>query len=710
MTLTVPAQPAVDVGALLSARNVVIVGASDRSAWSRVLHRNLRASPGLERLWLVNPTGAPAHGEPTLRSPAMIDGDVDLACIAVGADRVLEALRSIVERGVRTAIVIASGFAEAGAKGARLSDDLRDYAVANGVTILGPNTAGMVNIAGGVYPLGATLMPPGEPGSLAIVTQSGGVVTHLLRLSVARGVAANAIYGVGNELVLRAVDVVRHHLYDDQTKVVALYLEGIRDPQAFIDVAAEAAEVGKPIVVMKVGRSERGKHMVASHTGAMVGDDQVVDVALRQLGVVRVDSLDELIATAGLLAHAPRLAGRRIAAVSGSGATCAMMADRASTVGLELVDFAPETVQAIAAVLPPGAPIHNPLDVTGAVVGDIGVAADSCVAAADDPNVDLVVCQFLVADRFAPDLEPAMVERAAKVAEGVAAATKPVILMGDVPVDLSPELRSVLRRSGLYVSRGLDLTMGAVASSVWWSQTAPGVRLPDRPLRSDGPPTGEPTLLGQREAHELLDRFGVPVLPSVLAVDAAAAVAAARAIGYPVVAKLEADQVAHKTDIGGVELGLSDDSQVRAAFNRIFAHASAAAVPPETIKGVVMTPMRTGGVELIVSVDDVSPWGTMLTVGLGGIWVELLHDVVSRLLPATTSDVLSLLRSLRGHTVLEGGRGSKPANLQRVAEVITDIVAAAVDLGPRLHGIEINPLLVDGDEVSVLDVLVLTRP
>jgi succinyl-CoA synthetase beta subunit len=215
-------------------------------------------------------------------------------------------------------------------------------------------------------------------------------------------------------------------------------------------------------------------------------------------------------------------------------------------------------------------------------------------------------------------------------------------------------------------------------------------------------------LLGQRESLEFLGRFGVPVLPSVLAADAEAATAAARAVGYPVVAKLEADGVAHKSDIGGVELGLSGDEQVAAAFKRIVGSAATAVGPP-AVRGVLIAPMREGGVELVVSVTDVTPWGTMLTVGFGGIWVELLDDVVSRLLPVSHADVLAMLRALRGRTLLDGGRGRAPANLPMLAEVIAGVVAAAADLGPRLRGIEINPLLVNGDQATVLDALILVR-
>jgi len=419
--------PAVDVGALLAARNVVLVGASDRVAWSRGLHRNLRASPGLGRLWLVNPSSGTAHGEATVPSVDAIEEDIDLACVVVGAGRVVDALRPVAERGIRAAIVIASGFAEAGDEGAQRSADLRDLARSQGISILGPNTAGMVNIADGIWPLATMMTPPQSAGPLVIAAQSGGVASQLLRLSQARGVGASAVYGVGNELVVGAVDVVRHHLSDDHTKVIALYLEGIRDPQAFADVAVEAAQAGKAIVVMKVGRSERGAEMVTSHTGAMVGDDQVTDVVLRQLGVVRVDTLDQLIATAGLLAHGPALRGRRIAVVSGSGATCAMAADRAAAAGLELVDFAPATTATLAGLLPAGTEIHNPLDATGAVLGDLGLSGRAVLAVAADPAVDAVLCQSLISERFEPDLEPLMAERARATAQAAAGAAVPVV-------------------------------------------------------------------------------------------------------------------------------------------------------------------------------------------------------------------------------------------------------------------------------------------
>ena len=719
-----PCVRSADVGALLAARNIALIGASDRVAWSRGLHRNLRASPGLSRLWLVSPASRTAHGEPTVPSIDAIDGDIDLACVVVGAGKVAAALAPVAARGIPAAIVIASGFAEAGDEGARRSAAVQDLARSYGLAILGPNTAGMVNIAGGIWPLATMMSPPESTGPLAIAAQSGGVASQLLRLSQARGVGANAVYGVGNELVVSAVDVVRHHLSDDTTKVIALYLEGIRDPQAFTDVAVEAAKAGKAIVVMKVGRSERGGDMVASHTGAMVGDDQVIDVALRELGVIRVDTLDELIATAGLLAHGPALRGRRIAVVSGSGASCAMAADRAATVGLELIDFAPETAVALAELMPSGASVHNPLDATGAVLGDLALAGRAVVAVAADPGVDAVLCQSLMSERFEPDLEPVMAERARATADALAAAAVPVVLETDITTDLAPELRAVLSDAGLYVSRGIDLTLGAMAASAWWTEAAPRVRRPARPMASrealdasreapagQGAPAGHKAparLLGQRESLQFLGRFGVPVLPSVLAADAGAAVAAARALGYPVVAKLEADGVAHKSDIGGVELGLTDDEQVAVAFERMVGSA-AAAVGPQAIRGVLIAPMRAGGVELVVSVTDVPPWGRMLNVGLGGIWVELLHDVVSRLLPVSQADVLAMLRALRGRALLDGGRGSRPANLPRLAEVIGGVLAATANLGPRLHSIEINPLLVNGDEVTLLDALVLVR-
>jgi acetate---CoA ligase (ADP-forming) len=699
-----PAAPAAGVSSLLAARHVALIGASDRVAWSRGLYRNLSASPGLGRLWLVSPSSARVHGQAAVPSVEAIDGDIDLACVVTGAGRVLDALRPVAERGVRAAIVIASGFAEAGEEGARRSADLQDFARSRGLAVLGPNTAGMVNIAGGVWPLATMMSPPLRPGPLAFAAQSGGVASQLLRLSQARGVGANAVYGVGNELVVSAVDVVRHHVRDDQTKVVALYLEGIRDPQAFVDVAVEAAAAGKAIVVMKVGRSARGRALVTSHTGAMVGDDQVTDVALRELGVIRVDTLDELVATAGLLAHGPAVRSRRIAVVSGSGAGCAMAADRAAVVGLELADFTPATTAALVSLLPAGTDIHNPLDATGAVLGDLGLSSRAVVAVAGDPGVDTVLCQSMMSERFGPELEPAMAERAQAAAQAAAQAPVPVVLETDITTDLSPELGAVLSGAGLFVSRGIDLTLGAMAASAWWARAVPAVRRPARPQAGGGPVTA----LGQLEGLRLLQRAGVPVLPARLAADAAAAVVAARELGYPVVAKLEADGVLHKSDIGGVELELDSDEQVAGAFERIVASAGAV-LAPAAIRGVLISPMRAGGVELVVSVDDAAPWGTMLTIGLGGLWVEVLDDVVSHLLPVGRADVLAMLTALRGHAVLAGGRGTKPADLGQLAEVIRSVVSAATDLGPLLHGIEINPLLVDGTEISVLDAVIQVR-
>ena len=704
-----PAARARQVAAVLSARRIALVGASDRSAWSRSFHKNLRASPGLEALWLVNPGRDVVHGEPAFRSVLDVPGEIDMACVIVGAEGVLDALRPVAERGVRSALVLASGFAEAGPDGQRRSNELRAFADDHGIGIIGPNTAGLADIAGGVYSIANTLSPPFTPGPVGIVTQSGGIASQLIRVSHARGVGVRAVVGVGNELVLQMADVIRYYLTDEGTTVIAAYLEGFRDVAAFRAVAAEAATAGKPIVALKVGRTAASQALVASHTGALVGDDEVVDVAFRSFGVIRVDSIDALVATAGLLAHGPREVGDRIAVVSGSGATCNLMADRIVASGLRLASFSPDTVAALADMVPSYATPRNPLDATGAVVNDDEGSRRAVHTIAADPEVDAVVYQSLTPERF-DDSEASVVRgRLAGVRRMVDGAPAPVILQTDISTDLSDELRRELEDAGLYVGRGYDLTIDAIARVAWWHRQRGRLRLPTAapPSRADSV-EADRTTWSEDDAMALLRKHDAPTVPAVRVASASEAVDAARSFGYPVVVKVAADGLAHKSDIGGVVLDVADDAAVTAAFSQVRQRGAEAAGDGADV-GAVVAPMRTGGVELLVSVTDARPWGTLLTVGVGGIWVEALADTSSTLLPVDEDAVREMLSGLRSSAVLTGGRGRAPADLDAVAEAVLRIVDAAVSLGGDLQALEINPLLVDGSRVEALDALVITH-
>ena len=657
----------------------------------------------------MNPGRDEVHGERAVRSVLDVPEDIDLACVVVGADGAVDALRPVVERGIPTALVVASGYAEAGPDGEARSRELRSFALEHGLGIIGPNTSGMANVAGGVYAIANGISPPFIPGPVGVVTQSGGIASQLLRVMRARGVGVRAVVGVGNELVLGLTDVIRHYIDDDGTTVIAAYIEGFRDIDAFRAVAAEAARAGKPIVALKVGRTVASRALVASHTGALVGDDDVVDVAFRGYGIIRVDTLDELVATAGLLAHGPDHVGERLAVISGSGASCTLIADRVIGNGLRLPPFAPATTTELARLLPPYATPRNPLDATGAVVNDDEASRRAVHAVAADPDVDLVVYQSLVPERFDETDAVTVRNRLAAVREMIDGADAPVLLQTDISTDLSDELMEALAEHGLYVSRGYDHTIDAIARVARWHRHRDRLRLP-----ADAPPTsaddvrsGEVVAWSESDSMALLAKHGVPIVPTVSVGSAADAVEAARGFAGPVAIKVAVDGIAHKSDIGGVVLGVSGDDEVAAAFAAVTRRGIEVVVDGSEVRASV-SPMRGGGTELLVSVTDARPWGTLVTVGLGGVWVEVFDDTASALLPVDGPTIREMLQTLRSSALLTGGRGRAAADLDAVADAVLRIVDAATSLGDALSALEVNPLLVAGDEVEALDALVIT--
>ncbi len=702
------------VGRLLRSRRVAIVGASDRSGWSRGMHRNLRASPGVERVVLVNPNNAEVHGEATVPSILDVDGEIDLGVVVLRAELVPNALNELAARGVRNAVVLASEFDEAGPDGQRRGEELRRIARDEQMAIIGPNTSGLVNVLDGLWAFGSSLSPPFVSGPIGIAAQSGGMASHLLRVGAARGVGIGAVVGVGNEAVISSVDVLRCYIADDRYRVVGAFLEGIRDPVAFAQMAEEALDSGKPVVVLKVGRHSAGRRAAASHTGVLVGDDRVISAAFRRLGVVRVDSIDELIATCGMLAYGPRLVGRRVGIVGSSGGACGMMGDLAEECGLEVPEFASTTVDAVTTILGGVGSASNPLDSTGQVMTDKTIPARLTLAVATDPGVDLAMVNVPLPERFAEADRPGVVEALRAFRSAADQALVPVVIESDLTIDLSPELADAAREAEVYLARGLELTFRSVSSSLHWYESLDRRRQSGGVVSDGGLPAlaGTPDALGtaasgpldEATSLALLVSAGAPVVDHRVVHSADEAAAAAAELGVPVAVKALAAPLTHKSDAGAVRLGVSGELAVRQAFEQVVTAASAA-VGSEAVAGALVSAMRPGGIELFVSVARAGQWGTMLSLGLGGIWVEVLDDMASCLLPTTDEEIQAMLVGLQGAALLRGGRGRPPADLGRVAAAVRSIVDAAALAGPRLDVLEVNPLWVSGAEVAALDAL-----
>ncbi|NUR84882.1 MAG: acetate--CoA ligase family protein, partial [Nonomuraea sp.] len=613
------------VSELFNPRSIALVGATDKSGWSISTLVNLRTHGFPGPVHLVNPRGGVVHGEQAYASLSDIPDPVDLAYVMVPTSAVLSVLREGVKVGITCYVILTAGFGEAGAEGAALEAEVVELAREHALTILGPNGNGYINAAADVTPYGLPIAKPLLRGSVGVVLQSGALASSVLAFALSRNIGISLLTSMGNESVVSVTDVVDYLVDDPATKVIALFLETVRNPAEFTRVALRALRAGKPIVALKIGRSALASHTAQAHTGALVGDDDVIDAAFRQLGVIRVRSLEDLIITAGLLAATGPLPGRRMGVVTPSGGASEIIADRAADEGIELPEFAPETVSALAEFLPEFATVQNPLDVTGYILIDRTLLSRALEVVTHDPGIDLIMLLSEPPKVAPPDPKPTLAIYSASAAS-IAASPVPVIAVSNVLTDVTEFGRTVQHETGYpHVLGGIEHGIQAIGAAIRWSEAH------RRTVAEVAPVTprdvGGRGVWSEHRASELLRESGIPVVPSALVHSPDEAAAAALECGFPVVLKASAAELGHKSDVGGVHLDLADAEAVRAAYARL--------PSPDAL----VQPMRRGGIELLVGIVRDPAWGLTLAVGLGGVWVEVLRDTSLRILPVTQDDV-----------------------------------------------------------------------
>ena len=698
-------------------RSIALVGASETSGWSRFIVAASSAVGYAGPLLPVHPRHEKIFGRPAVRSLRDLAEQADLAFILAPTEAVESVIEDAAAAGVGNVVVLASGYREGGPAGRELEERLVAQAAGHGIVLLGPNTLGFLNTAAKAAPFALTVPLPLTPGPVGIALQSGALSSALLAFARAQAIGVSTVASLGNEAMITTADVLDYLVADEQTKVICMFLEEIGDPAAFSAAAARADQAGKPIVAMKVGASQAGQAAALAHTGAVAGDDAVVDAALRQLNIVRVTSIEDLLSTAALLGYHRWPRGRRMGVLTASGGACDIIADRASAEGIEIPAFGAATTEAIAAHLPSFANPRNPLDVTGYVLANARTSLMTAIdhaldAAVDDPGLDFVLFTGFTAPEARPPDETAarlLEARFGWLAERLRTAPIPVIPLGMTCTDSAGYARELMTAHGLHSMGGMELTTRALGHAFSWLAGRGTVRqLAGRPEFAAGSLAaagGQPAAWSEARARELLAEAGLPVVPGRVARSAEEAVAVARELGTAVALKISSAAVSHKSDIGGVLLGLAGDQAVSDGYARVVA----AARPHGGGDEVLVTAMRSGGIEVLAGVTVDPAFGPVLAVGLGGIWVELLRDTSLRLLPAGADEVRRMLGELRALPVLEGARGGGRADLDVLAKVIAGIgeLAGSVD---GLQALEVNPLWVSGDQVEALDVLVIADP
>ena len=707
-----------DVTALLHPRSVAIVGASSREGALSWWPLHLLAANGFDgSIYPINPNRAEIGGVRCYPALSEIGQPIDVAIIALDAERSLQAAEECAALGVRAVVLPTHGFGESGEAG-RARQERLTAAVDGRMRVVGPNTDGIANLGNGAIASIQPLFGQGiASGPVAIATQSGATAGSLMVRLKREGIGCRFYASAGNESDLGLADFMSVMVQDPEVRLVLSFVESIRRPRDFLAVAALAAELGKPIVLIKVGRTAAGARRAAAHTGALAGADDLYDAIFRAYGVIRVSELSELVAvTKYFLGNgAPARAG--VAVMSVSGGQAGAVADQLTRVGVQVPAVAPATEARLNEVLELGGGF-NPCDLTGMVATDHHLAARVYGAFAGDEGIGTVVyARKALTGRAAI---AAAANLAAEVTSGDRnGRASAVVYVMDGAVE--GEEAEIYAGAGIPVFASISELGAAIGGLVGWRERREHVRPPsERPAGADGaalpgvdgaaPPSADATALPAAATRELLLRYGLPLAAEASVGDAEAAVAAAAQIGYPVALKVHSDRILHKTEAGGVRLGCADADAVRNGFAEIWSNAVAHLGGDEP-EAVLVQEQVPAGVELIAGATIDPSLGPFVLVGIGGVTAELWSDVALRPAPVTPGDVAQMLDELRGVALLRGFRGAPPADVEAVAEVVSRFSQLVADSAQTLVEADLNPIIVlpAGQGVRIVDSLLVQR-
>ena len=699
------------VARVLEPKTIAVVGAgrSPRSIGHAVL-RNLQDGGFRGPLYPVNPNAAAVRGLPAYPHVGALPGPIDLAVVAVPAAQVLDVARACAGQGATALVVVSAGFAETGDEGAKAERELVALARHHGMRVIGPNCLGIANTAPEVR-MNATFAAHGPaPGRVGLLSQSGALGIALLERTRQLGLGISSFASVGNKADVSGNDFLQYWEQDPRTDVVLLYLESFGNPAKFSRVARRVSR-HKPIVALKSGRSAAGSRAAASHTAALASADRVVDALFAQTGVIRVDGLDQLLDVAQLLVHQPLPEGKRVAVVGNSGGPGILAVDACENAGLVVPELSPHTQSELRTFLPPGAALSNPVDLV-ASAGPEEFERGLGVVLADD-KVDAAIVIFtptlttpiegvaeaiarvagngngngktLVANFVGVEPPPrALLEKGRSLADG----TK---LAHTVPIFPFPESAArALARAATYAA-WRSRTPGRIARLAGVNSRR-ARRLVDDALASDR----RGSWLDAEQAGLLLHHYGIPVAETTHAADVDDAIRIAAQRRGPVALKAANPRLVHKSDVGGVALGLEDEREVREAWADMQARLGA------EMGGADVQTMAPPGLETIVGVVQDPSFGPLLLFGVGGFAAELTRDQVFRILPLTDADAHRLVRSLRSSPLLFGYRGSPPCDVAALEDLLLRVSRLVEDL-PEIDEMDLNPVIVSERGVQVVD-------
>jgi acyl-CoA synthetase (NDP forming) len=666
---------------ILHPRVVAVFGASDNrdKFGGRIMYFLTKHRFG-GRIVPINPRRTEVFGHLAYPTIGQSPGNVDVAILAVPPKELVGSIAACAEAGVGCCVIMTTGFAEAGAEGAARQEEIAAIGRRSGMRIMGPNCMGFLNPVHHLTLCSSVVLDAERLliGKIGLVSQSGALMVSIFDRAYGDGIGFSTCVSLGNQCDLELCDFIEYMVNDPMTRVICVYVEGFVDPARFVRAAAASRAAGKPMIVLKTGRTPAGVKAARSHTASLAGSYEVFQAICREQGVILTNDPTVMVRLADILARWPAIQGDGIGVISGSGGSTGILSDRISEAGLRLARLSAATKSALSEVLlPPQA--DNPIDLGGRKLPEsVEIAGTAMKALASDPDVAIIV--------MALSSMPFFEARTRLLAVEGLASGKP-FLCSVLPGPAADRPRAVLRELGVpFFDAPEDGMLRVLGYLVEHHRDAKSVSMPRK--RPGGLPAAS---MVSTDLSSLLRSYGIPLARETMARDVDAAVVAAHEIGYPVALKGVARDLVHKSDVGAVRLNLAAEAGVREAWQAI---ASAMAKRHTTdLDGCLVQEMACGGAELIVGIRRDAQFGPIVLVGSGGILVELLKDVELVPAPVSRDQAIALLRRLRIAPIIDGIRGQSPLDIDAAAEVIERMSWLAADLGTRLSDAEINPLV-----------------
>ncbi len=704
MLTQVQAAPGTGLDAFFNAHGVAVIGASEDITKIggrpvQLLRKYGYAGP----IYPINPKGGTVQGLPAYASILDTPTAPDLAILAVPVGATLQAVRDCATRGVRGVIVLSSGFAEAGPEGAAVQAEMVRVARSHGMRLLGPNCLGTVNVVNNLIGSFSIALEQSMPpaGTVGIVSQSGNIGSFTMSNMARRGLGVSRFIATGNEADVDVADGIAALAQDADTRIILCCMETCRDAGRLIEALDMARQQNKPVIALKIGSTEQGQAAAASHTGALMGSDAVFDAVLRRYGVLRVRSIEDLLDighAAALLGEGRLPAADAVTLVAASGGFGIMMADAMIDAGMTLPEL-DDSTKALIREAVPNAGTNNPVDASAQMSARPDILLKMLSALQSDSNGSTLVL-LLGLSLYNPRLRGVYLEALAQIR--ISHPDRLLVLISQGPADAVAEINAL----GIPVFPSIPSAASGLKGLVTLGQLT---TLPTAPAYSGPVERVNPAVFrNEFHAKQALAAAGITVPREEVVTTADDAVRSAQATGYPVVLKIASEDIAHKTEIGGVALNLQDDAAVRQAFERLMANAKLHA-PNARLDGVLVAPMVRGGVELIAGVSRDPVFGPVVMVGMGGIYAEVLKDVALQVAPVSEDEALRMIRSLKLFPLLDGARGQAKADVAAAARTVARLSEFACRHAADVAEIDMNPILVkpEGQGVLVLDALMV---